>query len=78
MGCAIPAGRLERVTNLSIWSQGQLSWEDESVTITLLEALDASDVDMFTLVAVDNSETRYIRYYNWQWIYTPRGYKKKL
>ena len=64
--------------NLSIWSQGQLSREDESVTITQLEALDASDVDMFTLVAVCNSETHHIRYYNWQWIYTPRGYKKKL
>ena len=62
--------------NLSIWSQGQLSREDESVIITQLEALDASDVDMFTLVAVGNSETRYILYYNWQWIYTPRGYKK--
>lgn len=61
----------------------QLTREDESITITTLEKLDAKDVDMFTLVSVGNSESRHIvNKANTQgtreWVYTPRGYKKKL
>ena len=56
----------------------QLTREDEQVTITTLEKLDAKDVDMFTLVSVGNSESRHIVNGNKQWLYTPRGYKKKL
>lgn len=56
----------------------QLTREDESVTITTLGALDAKDVDMFTLVSVGNSESRHIVNGSREWLYTPRGYKKKL
>jgi precorrin-3B C17-methyltransferase len=56
----------------------QLTREDESITITTLDKLDAKDVDMFTLVSVGNSETRHISYDDKQWVYTPRGYSKKL
>ncbi len=56
----------------------QLTRDDESIQITTLELLDANDVDMFTLVSVGNSETRYISYAGNEWVYTPRGYKKKL
>jgi len=40
--------------------------------------LDAKDVDMFTLVSVGNSESRHIVNGSKEWVYTPRGYKKKL
>ena len=56
----------------------QLTREEEKITITTLDKLDAKDVDMFTLVSVGNSETRHISYDDKQWIYTPRGYSKKL
>ncbi|MFT7556428.1 MAG: precorrin-3B C17-methyltransferase [Planctomycetota bacterium] len=56
----------------------QLTREDESVTIITLAELDAKDVDMFTLVSVGNSETRHIQNGDQQWVYTPRGYSKKL
>jgi len=56
----------------------QLTRADESIQITTLELLDANDVDMFTLVSVGNSETRHISYAGNEWVYTPRGYKKKL
>jgi precorrin-3B C17-methyltransferase len=56
----------------------QLSREDESVTITTLEKLHSDDVDMFTLVSVGNSESRHIVNADKEWVYTPRGYSKKL
>ena len=56
----------------------QLTREDESITITTLDKLDAKDVDMFTLVSVGNSESRHIVNGTKEWVYTPRGYKKKL
>jgi precorrin-3B C17-methyltransferase / cobalt-factor III methyltransferase len=56
----------------------QLTREDESITITTLAQLDAKDVDMFTLVSVGNSESRHIVNGTKEWVYTPRGYKKKL
>ena len=60
----------------------QLTRADEAVTITQLDKLDAADVDMFTLVSVGNSESRHISIpaaeTQADWIYTPRGYSKKL
>ena len=60
----------------------QLTRRDESVSIIQLDQLDAADVDMFTLVSVGNSESRHITNpsagHGAQWIYTPRGYSKKL
>ncbi|ROS04887.1 precorrin-3B C17-methyltransferase [Sinobacterium caligoides] len=56
----------------------QLSRPDETITITTLAELDAKDVDMFTMVSVGNSESRHIINGTEQWLYTPRGYKKKL
>ena len=56
----------------------QLTREDEKIQCISLQALDAKDVDMFTLVAVGNSESRHLRYNDKEWIYTPRGYSKKL
>lgn len=56
----------------------QLTREDESITITTLDKLDAKDVDMFTLVSVGNSESRHIENGEKHWVYTPRGYSKKL
>jgi len=46
----------------------------ESITITSLAELDPTQVDMLTLVLVGNSETRKVG----RWLYTPRGYAKKL
>jgi len=56
----------------------QLTREDESITITTLGDLDAKDVDMFTMVSVGNSESRHIVNGSKEWVYTPRGYSKKL
>jgi precorrin-3B C17-methyltransferase len=56
----------------------QLTREDERITMTTLSQLDADDVDMFTLVSVGNSETRHIVNGRKEWMYTPRGYSKKL
>lgn len=56
----------------------QLSREDEAITITTLDKLHSDDVDMFTLVSVGNSESRHIVVGKKEWVYTPRGYSKKL
>lgn len=56
----------------------QLTREDESIRIIQLGELDAKDVDMFTMVSVGNSESRHILNGNREWVYTPRGYSKKL
>ena len=56
----------------------QLTREDESIRIIRLDQLDAKDVDMFTLVSVGNSESRHIVNGSKEWVYTPRGYRKKL
>ena len=56
----------------------QLTREDESIKVITLAELDAKDVDMFTLVSVGNSESRHITNGDKNWVYTPRGYSKKL
>lgn len=56
----------------------QLTREEENVRIIRLDQLDAKDVDMFTLVSVGNSESRHIVNGSKEWVYTPRGYRKKL
>ena len=56
----------------------QLTRPDEYVRILRLDELDAKDVDMFTLVSVGNSESRRIINGSKEWVYTPRGYQKKL
>lgn len=56
----------------------QLTRPDEQISIIRLDQLDAKDVDMFTLVSVGNSESRHIINGSKEWVYTPRGYRKKL
>ncbi len=56
----------------------QLTRDDEALTFIQLAQLDSKDVDMFTLVMVGNSESRHIVNGQKNWIYTPRGYSKKL
>ncbi|BCE02679.1 precorrin-3B C(17)-methyltransferase [Marinicellulosiphila megalodicopiae] len=56
----------------------QLTREDQSVKFITLGELDAKDVDMFTLVSVGNSESKHIKNGDKDWVYTPRGYSKKL
>lgn len=56
----------------------QLTRDEQSVRIISLAELDAADVDMFTLVSVGNTETRHISNAGKEWVYTPRGYRKKL
>jgi precorrin-3B C17-methyltransferase len=56
----------------------QLTREEESIRIIRLDELDAKDVDMFTLVSVGNSETQSVAHQDKTWLYTPRGYQKKL
>ena len=56
----------------------QLTRQDESIRIIRLDELDAKDVDMFTMVSVGNSESKRIVNGSKEWVYTPRGYSKKL
>jgi precorrin-3B C17-methyltransferase len=56
----------------------QLTRDNENITITTLKKLHSDDVDMFTLVSVGNSESRHIVNGANEWVYTPRGYSKKL
>ncbi|RRJ84515.1 precorrin-3B C(17)-methyltransferase [Aestuariirhabdus litorea] len=53
-----------------------LGRSDEQVRITTLAELVPAEVDMLTLVLVGNSESRTLE--NGRWVYTPRGYRKKL
>lgn len=70
--------RLYRPETTPVLVGRQLMRVDEEVRITTLERLDSKNVDMFTLVAVGNSESRHIVNGAQQWIYTPRGYGRKL
>ena len=56
----------------------QLTRPEEEITFTTLGELDAKNVDMFTMVSVGNSDTKHIVNGEKHWIYTPRGYSKKL
>ncbi|PWQ95420.1 precorrin-3B C(17)-methyltransferase [Leucothrix pacifica] len=67
-----------RPTSTPVLIGRQLTREDEEITIITLDQLDAKDVDMFTLVSVGNSESRHIVNGSKEWVYTPRGYSKKL
>lgn len=46
----------------------------EKIQISTLAELNPAEVDMLTVVLVGNSETRHFG----DWVYTPRGYAKKL
>ncbi|MCL6417089.1 precorrin-3B C(17)-methyltransferase [Aestuariirhabdus sp. Z084] len=65
-----------RPTNTPVVIARNLGRDDETVTITTLQELDPSRVDMLTLVLVGNSESRLLE--GGRWVYTPRGYRKKL
>jgi len=67
-----------RPTTTPVMIGRQLTRPDEDIHLTTLAQLDAKDVDMFTMVSVGNSESRHIVNGNKEWIYTPRGYSKKL
>jgi cobalt-precorrin 5A hydrolase/precorrin-3B C17-methyltransferase len=56
-----------------------LGREGETVTVVPLNDLKVEDVDMLTLVIVGSSATRAVpRPDGGQWVYTPRGYAKKM
>lgn len=56
----------------------QLGRSGEHVAVTRLGQLDASQVDMFTVVLVGSSQSRTLaRGDGGEWVYTPRGYNQK-
>jgi len=55
-----------------------LTREGEQVEIIRLGDLTADQVDMLTLVQVGSSNTRHIDTGKRSWLYTPRGYQKKM
>ena len=67
-----------RPANTPVMIGRQLTRPEEDITFTTLGELDAKDVDMFTMVSVGNSDTKHIVNGEKHWIYTPRGYSKKL
>lgn len=56
----------------------QLGRPEESVRFVSLGELQADDADMLTMVVVGSSESRRITFGGRDWVYTPRGYAKKL
>ena len=55
-----------------------LTRKDHRVRIMRLDQLSSAEVDMFTCVSVGNSESRHIVNGLNEWVYTPRGYSRKL
>ncbi len=55
-----------------------LTRKDHQLRIMRLDELKAAEVDMFTCVSVGNSESRHIVNGTSEWVYTPRGYSRKL
>ncbi|WP_106476993.1 precorrin-3B C(17)-methyltransferase [Phytohalomonas tamaricis] len=55
-----------------------LGRDDETVRLTTLGELRVEDVDMLTLVQVGSSATRAFNDGKRDWVYTPRGYARKL
>ncbi|MBL8686534.1 MAG: precorrin-3B C(17)-methyltransferase [Alphaproteobacteria bacterium] len=52
---------------------------DEKITMTTLDKLSTTFVDMNTVVIVGNSSSRFLKNtYGQQWVYTPRGYQDKI
>ena len=56
----------------------QLGRPEESVRFVALGELRAEDADMLTMVVVGSSESRRLAFGGRDWVYTPRGYAKKL
>ncbi|MBI3444582.1 MAG: precorrin-3B C(17)-methyltransferase, partial [Magnetospirillum sp.] len=56
----------------------QLGRPGESVEIITLAELDPDKVDMLTMVVVGSSDTRCVTAGQQTWVYTPRGYGKKM
>ncbi|AVM75423.1 precorrin-3B C(17)-methyltransferase [Magnetospirillum gryphiswaldense] len=56
----------------------QLGRPEEHMRIIALGDLTADDADMLTMVVVGSSESRRIAFNGRDWVYTPRGYAKKL
>jgi cobalt-precorrin 5A hydrolase/precorrin-3B C17-methyltransferase len=56
----------------------QLGRPEESIRIITLGELTADDADMLTMVLVGSSETRRLDAAGRKWVYTPRGYARKL
>jgi cobalt-precorrin 5A hydrolase / precorrin-3B C17-methyltransferase len=52
--------------------------DGEAVAVIPLDALEPEAVDMLTVVLIGNSRTRLIERGVNRWLYTPRGYEKKL
>jgi len=67
-----------RAANTPVMIGRQLTRDEQNIRIIELQDLDSKDVDMFTMVSVGNSESRHIINGNKEWVYTPRGYSKKL
>lgn len=51
---------------------------DETVRVVELSKFDPEEVDMLTLVMIGNSETRFVERGGKVFVYTPRGYAKKM
>lgn len=67
-----------RPVNTPVMIGRQLTRPEQNIKIIELQDLDAKDVDMFTMVSVGNSDSRRIVNGTKEWVYTPRGYSKKL
>lgn len=55
-----------------------LGRDGESISVVRLDELGPDKADMLTLVLIGNSQSRFIQRGSGRWVYTPRGYAKKM
>jgi len=68
----------ERPDNTPVILARNLGRTQETVRVIELKDLTIDDADMLTLVMVGNSQTKLIERGAGRWVYTPRGYAKKM
>jgi len=68
----------ERPANTPVILARNLGRTQETVRVIKLKDLTIDDADMLTLVMVGNSQTKWIERGAGRWVYTPRGYAKKM
>jgi cobalt-precorrin 5A hydrolase/precorrin-3B C17-methyltransferase len=55
-----------------------LGRDGETIRLVRLDQLTAADVDMLTVLLIGSSRTRWVEWGSRRWVYTPRGYARKI
>ncbi len=68
----------ERPADTPVFLARNLGRNGETTRIVRLADLDVDDADMLTLVVIGSAQTRKLRHAGRDWVYTPRGYARKI